>query len=105
MSADAREASSSADSSDSDFEEVDATPEEMELMTQLEADLETNPNLYDSHVQVPIDCNCNCKFCNVRTVRHSRSCSAAVRHSLEKMQTSRKIAHSPGGNAQALSAH
>ena len=56
MSADASEpldVSSSDDSSDSDFEEVDATPEEMDLLAQLETSLEANPNLYDSHVQVP----------------------------------------------------
>lgn len=56
MSMDAAEpmavTSSSDDSSDSDFEEVDASPEEMEQLAQLETDLETNPNLYDSHVQV-----------------------------------------------------
>lgn len=37
--------------SDSDFEEVDASPEDMELMMRLETDLQANPNLYDSHVQ------------------------------------------------------
>ena len=40
--------------SDSDFEEVDASPEDMDLMMQLETDLQSNPNLYDSHVQVPL---------------------------------------------------
>ena len=55
MSADASEpmdVTSSDDSSDSDFEEVDATPEEMDLLAQLESSLEATPNLYDSHVQV-----------------------------------------------------
>ena len=56
MSADAAEpmavSSSSGDSSDSDFEEVDATPEEMDLLAQLETSLEANTNLYDSHVHV-----------------------------------------------------
>lgn len=42
----------SDDSSDSEFEEVEATPEDMDALTQLETDLQTNPNLYDSHVQV-----------------------------------------------------
>lgn len=40
--------------SDSDFEEVDASPEDMELMMRLETDLQANPNLYDSHVQVSV---------------------------------------------------
>lgn len=44
--------STSDDSSDSDFEEVTASAEDMDLMMQLETDLQTNPNLYDSHVQV-----------------------------------------------------
>ena len=38
--------------SESDFEEVDASPEDMDLMMQLETDLQGNPNLYDSHLQV-----------------------------------------------------
>ena len=38
--------------SDSDFEEVDASPEDMDLMMHLETSLQANPNLYDSHVQV-----------------------------------------------------
>lgn len=46
--------SSSSDDSDSDFEEVEASPEDMELMMQLETDLQANPNLYDSHVQVSV---------------------------------------------------
>lgn len=58
MSAEAPEAmdvSSSDDSSDSEFEELDATPEDMELLMKLETDLQANPNLYDSHVQVQLD--------------------------------------------------
>lgn len=46
------EVSDPASDSDSDFEEVDASPEDMDLMMQLETDLQSNPNLYDSHVQV-----------------------------------------------------
>lgn len=38
--------------SDVDFLELDASPEDMDLMMQLESDLQSNPNLYDSHVQV-----------------------------------------------------
>ena len=44
--------SSPSDDSDSDFVEVEASPEDMELMMQLENDLQANPNLYDLHVQV-----------------------------------------------------
>lgn len=46
------EVSDPSSDSDSDFEEVDASPEDMDLMMQLETDLQGNPNLYDSHVQV-----------------------------------------------------
>lgn len=50
------EISDPSSDSDSDFEEVDASPEDMDLMTQLETDLQGNPNLYDSHVQVSLQC-------------------------------------------------
>ena len=43
---------SSSSDSESDFEEIDASPEEMDQMMQLETDLQANPNLYDSHIQV-----------------------------------------------------
>lgn len=46
------EVSDPGSDSDSDFEEVDASPEDMDLLTQLETDLQSNPNLYDSHIQV-----------------------------------------------------
>ena len=42
----------SSDDSDSDFEEVEASAEDMELITSLEAELSANPNLYDKHVEV-----------------------------------------------------
>lgn len=46
------EVSDPGSNSDSDFEEVDASPEDMDLMMQLETDLQSNPSLYDSHIQV-----------------------------------------------------
>ena len=48
------EVSDKTSDSDSDFEEVDATPEDVDLMMRLETDLQANPNLYDSHVQVSV---------------------------------------------------
>ena len=48
----AMDVSTSGDSSESDFEEVDASPEDMETIMHLETVLQTNPNLYESHVQV-----------------------------------------------------
>lgn len=50
----AMEVSDTNSDSDSDFEEVDATPEDMDLMMRLETDLQANPNLYDSHIQVSV---------------------------------------------------
>ena len=44
--------STSGDSSESEFEEIDASPEDMDTIMQLETVLQTNPNLYESHVQV-----------------------------------------------------
>jgi len=38
--------------SDSDFEEVEASAEDMESITDLEAELSVNANLYDKHVEV-----------------------------------------------------
>lgn len=43
----------SSDDSDSEFEEIEASAEDMELITNLEAELSANPNLYDKHVEVP----------------------------------------------------
>lgn len=42
----------SSDDSDSDFEEIEASAEDMDLITSLEAELSANPNLYDKHVEV-----------------------------------------------------
>lgn len=39
-------------SDDSDFEEIVVSVEDMALITKLETDLETNPNLYDKHLEV-----------------------------------------------------
>ena len=47
--------SDDSDSEDSEFEEVDASPEDMAALARLEADLESNPNSYDSYVQVAVD--------------------------------------------------
>lgn len=46
------EASSDSGSSDSDFEELDISPEDTRLLLKLEQQLKENPNVYDSHVQV-----------------------------------------------------
>ena len=46
----------SSDSDLDDYEEVEASEEEMTLITQLEEELETNPNLYEKHIQV-VDCD------------------------------------------------
>jgi len=48
----AMDVSTSGDSSESDFEEIDASPEDMDTIMHLETVLQTNPNLYESHVQV-----------------------------------------------------
>ncbi len=48
----AKDVSTSGDSSESDFEEIDASPEDMDTIMHLETALQTNPNLYESHVQV-----------------------------------------------------
>ena len=45
---------STSDSDDSEFEEIDVSIENMALITKLETDLEANPNLYDVHLQVPL---------------------------------------------------
>ncbi|DBA73744.1 TPA: hypothetical protein ACH3X2_009718 [Trebouxia sp. C0005] len=47
----AMDLSTSGDSSESDFDEIDASPEDMDTIMQLETALQTNPNLYESHVQ------------------------------------------------------
>ena len=47
----ANDCSDSGDS-DSSFEEVVASEEEMQLITQLEDDLQSNLNQYDKHIQV-----------------------------------------------------
>lgn len=39
-------------SSDSDFQEVEISEQDMMLVMNLEAQLEQNPNLYDTHIQV-----------------------------------------------------
>ena len=39
-------------SSDSDFEEVEASEEDITALAQLEEELEANPNLYDKHLEV-----------------------------------------------------
>jgi hypothetical protein len=39
-------------SDDSEFEDIQASVEDMALMTKLETELESNPNLYDVHLQV-----------------------------------------------------
>lgn len=57
------EVSDPSSDSDSDFEEVDASPEDMDLMMQLETDLQGNPNLYDSHVQVSLQSWMPCLKC------------------------------------------
>lgn len=41
-----------SDTSDSDVEELEVEPADMEALIKLEADLSANPNLYDSHIQV-----------------------------------------------------
>ena len=41
-----------SDGSDVSFQEIEASEEEMQAITQLEAELETNPNLYDKHIEV-----------------------------------------------------
>ena len=38
--------------SESDFEEVEVSEEDMETISKLESELEANPNLYDKHVEV-----------------------------------------------------
>ena len=42
----------SSDSESGDYEEVEASDEDMTMITQLEEELETNPNLYEKHIQV-----------------------------------------------------
>lgn len=42
--------------SDSDFEELDISAEDAQLLQKLEQQLQDNPNLYDSHVQVRRRC-------------------------------------------------
>ncbi len=41
--------------SESDFEEVEVSEEDMETISKLESELEANPNLYDKHVEVTSD--------------------------------------------------
>ncbi len=41
-----------SDSSGSDFEELTISPEDTQLLMKLEQQLQDNPSLYDSHVQV-----------------------------------------------------
>ena len=44
--------SSGSSDSDSDFEELNISPEDTKLLMKLEQQLHDNPGLYDSHVQV-----------------------------------------------------
>jgi hypothetical protein len=46
------EADSGSSSSDSEFEELTVGPEDAMLLMKLEQQLQDNPSLYDSHVQV-----------------------------------------------------
>ncbi len=48
----ALDVSTSGDSSESDFEEIEASPQDMDIIMHLETVLQTNSNLYESHVQV-----------------------------------------------------
>ncbi len=41
-----------SDSDDSDYEEVEVSMEDMANITKLETELESNPNIYDVHLQV-----------------------------------------------------
>ncbi len=67
---DMADASSDGSSSDSDFEEIELSPEDAKLLMKLEQQLAANPNLYDSHVQVsarrrrcqPKECILACVF-------------------------------------------
>jgi hypothetical protein len=43
---------STSDSDDSDFEEADATPEDMEKLMALEHQMQTQPAVYEKHVEV-----------------------------------------------------
>jgi len=49
---DLQEESSSDDDSSSSGDDVAVAPADMELMMKLEAELEENQNLYDTHVKV-----------------------------------------------------
>lgn len=42
--------------SDSDFEEIEASEEDMQAISGLEAELQANPNLYDKHIEVEGSC-------------------------------------------------
>ena len=52
--ADASDESGTSSSSGDDDVEVHVDPADMESMIKLEADLEANPNLYDSHIKVHV---------------------------------------------------
>ncbi len=57
------EDSSSSDDSDSDFDEIEASVQDVALITKLETELESNPNLYNVHLQV---CSlCSLQFCMI----------------------------------------
>jgi hypothetical protein len=49
--------SSSSSSSGEDEEDNDVDQKDMEVIMSLEASLSSNPNLYDSHVQVNTECS------------------------------------------------
>jgi hypothetical protein len=70
------EASSDSDSSDSDFEELDISPEDTRLLLKLEQQLKENPNLYDSHVQVHLRRRC----CRSHRCPNCLTARAAVHH-------------------------
>jgi hypothetical protein len=63
--------SSSSSSSDSEFEELTVGPEDARLLMKLEQQLQDNPSLYDSHVQVrqPLPAATSaCRRCCARSV-------------------------------------
>ncbi len=44
--------STDSDDSDSSFEEIEASEEDMQAIPQLESEILANPNLYDKHIEV-----------------------------------------------------
>lgn len=109
--------------SDSDFEELTISPEDTELLMKLEQQLQDNPSLYDSHVQVgcghPWCCSSGAAASSQSRVSHLGRCArpflsrlpcracrmCAVHRGTAALQDGLTAARSAPGDACRLPSH